>query len=131
MDKLVKEGSLGSILLHSQIITEQELQAALEEQQTSGIRIGEALIKLGIVTQEDIDWALSNQLNIPYVRLKKENIGREAVECVPAELARRYNLMPLFLSGDDLSIAIADPLNQDAIRPWRAQPVVWSLSPLA
>ncbi|GAB7025677.1 GspE/PulE family protein [Geotalea toluenoxydans] len=116
MDKLVKEGSLGSILLHSQIITEQELQAALEEQQTSGIRIGEALIKLGIVTQEDIDWALSNQLNIPYVRLKKENIGREAVECVPAELARRYNLMPLFLSGDDLSIAIADPLNQDAIR---------------
>jgi type II secretory ATPase GspE/PulE/Tfp pilus assembly ATPase PilB-like protein len=116
MDKLVKAESLGSILLRSQIITEQELQSALEEQKTSGVRIGEALIKLGVVTQEDIDWALSNQLNIPYVRLKKENIGREAVTCVPAELARRYNLMPLFLSGEELSIAIADPLNKDAIR---------------
>ncbi|WP_243374278.1 pilus assembly protein PilB [Geotalea sp. SG265] len=116
MDILVKEGSLGSILLRSQIITEQELLSALEEQKASGVRIGEALIKLGIVTQEDIDWALSNQLNIPYVRLKKDNIGSEAVECVPGELARRYNLMPIFLSGNDLSIAMADPLNKEAIR---------------
>lgn len=116
MDKLVKEGSLGSILLRSQIITEDELKAALEEQINSGSRIGEALIGLGVVTQEDIDWALSNQLNIPYVRLKKENIGRMAVERVPASLARRYNLIPLFLTGDDLSIAIADPLNSEAVR---------------
>jgi len=116
MDKVVKEGSLGSILLQSQIITEDELKAALEEQKNSVSRIGEALIKLGVVTQEDIDWALSNQLNIPYVRLKKENIGRMAVERVPASLARRYNLIPLFLTGDDLSIAIADPLNSEAVR---------------
>ena len=72
-------------------------------------------MKLGVVTQEDIDWALSNQLNIPYVRLKKEGIDLAAVERVPATLARRFNLMPLFLAGDELSIAIADPLNKEAI----------------
>ena len=116
MDKVVKGGSIGSILLRSQIITESELEAALAEQRASGSRIGEALIKLGVVTQEDIDWALSNQLNIPYVRLKKENIGSMAVERVPAEVARRYNLIPLFLTGDELSIAIADPLNSEAVR---------------
>jgi hypothetical protein len=76
MDELVKEGSLGSLLLRSQIISEEDLRAALDEQQKCGCRIGEALVKRGVVTQEDIDWALSNQLNIPYVRLKKENIER-------------------------------------------------------
>ena len=115
MDELVKEGSLGSLLLRSQIISEEDLRAALDEQQKCGCRIGEALVKRGVVTQEDIDWALSNQLNIPYVRLKKENIDRAAVERVPATLARRFNLMPLFLAGDELSIAISDPLNKEAI----------------
>ncbi|HBG04124.1 MAG: pilus assembly protein PilB [Geobacteraceae bacterium GWC2_58_44] len=115
MNGLVKEGSIGSILFKSQIITEHELRAALEAQKVSGCRVGEALVRLGVVTQEDIDWALSNQLNIPYVRLKKENVDPAAVALVPGQLARRYNLFPLFLSGSELSVAMADPLNQEAI----------------
>lgn len=115
MNGLVKEGSIGSILFKSQIITEHELRAALEAQKVSGCRVGEALVKLGVVTQEDIDWALANQLNIPYVRLKKENVDPVAVALVPGQLARRYNLFPLFLSGNDLSVAMADPLNREAI----------------
>jgi type IV pilus assembly protein PilB len=115
MDGLVKEGSIGAVLFRSKIITEQELKAALEAQKVSGCRIGEALVHLGVVTQEDIDWALANQLNIPYVRLKKESIDPAAVDRVPAQLARRYSLFPLFLSGNELSVAMADPLNQEAI----------------
>lgn len=115
MNGLVKEGSIGSILFKSQIITEQELRAALEAQKVSGCRVGEALVRLGVVTQEDIDWALANQLNIPYVRLKKENVDPAAVALVPAHLARHYNLFPLFLSGSELSVAMADPLNREAI----------------
>jgi len=115
MNGLVKEGSIGSILFKSQIITEHELRAALEAQKVSGCRVGEALVKLGVVTQEDIDWALANQLNIPYVRLKKENVDPVAVALVPGQLARRYNLFPLFLSGNELSVAMADPLNREAI----------------
>jgi type IV pilus assembly protein PilB len=115
MNGLVKEGSIGAVLFKSQIITEQELKAALEAQQLSGCRVGEALVRLGAVTQEDIDWALANQLNIPYVRLKKENIDSAAVARVPAGLARRFQLFPLFLSGNELSVAMADPLNQEAI----------------
>ena len=115
MNGLVKEGSIGAVLFKSQIITEQELRAALEAQKVSGCRIGEALVRLGVVTQEDIDWALANQLNIPYVRLRKENVDVAAVQRVPAELARRYQLFPLFLSGSELSVAMADPLNTEAI----------------
>jgi type II secretory ATPase GspE/PulE/Tfp pilus assembly ATPase PilB-like protein len=115
MNGLVKEGSIGAVLFKSQIITEQELRAALEAQKVSGVRIGEALVRSGVVTQEDIDWALANQLNIPYVRLKKENIDAAAVARVPGELARRFQLFPVFLAGNELSVAMADPLNQEAI----------------
>jgi len=115
MNGLVKEGSIGAVLFKSQLITEQELEAALEAQKVSGCRIGEALVRQGVVTQEDIDWALANQLNIPYVRLKKESIDDAAVAKVPGELARRYQIFPLFLSGSELSVAMADPLNKEAI----------------
>jgi len=115
MEGLVKEGSLGAILFSSQIITEEDIKAALEEQKASGCRFGEALVKLGVVTQEDIDWALSNQLNIPYVRLKREMIDQESVELIPASMARQYNLIPLLRMGDDLSLALADPLNKRGI----------------
>jgi len=115
MNGLVKEGSIGAVLFKSQIITEQELRAALEAQKVSGCRIGEALVRAGVVTQEDIDWALAHQLNIPYVRLKKENVDPAAVARVPGQLARRYGLFPVFLSGSELSVAMADPLNRQAI----------------
>ena len=107
--------SLGDILTTCQIITSDDIAAALEEQRQSGCRFGEALVKLGIVTQEDIDWALSSQLDIPYIRLKAAMLDPAALRLVPAELARRYNLIPLICAGSELSIAIADPLNKAAI----------------
>jgi hypothetical protein len=115
MTDLVKKGSLGHILTSSQIITESDIASALEEQKRTGGRFGEVLVNLGIVAQEDIDWALSNQLDLPYIRLKKEMIDPEAVALVPAELARAYNFIPLICAGGELNIAIADPLNSAAV----------------
>jgi type II secretory ATPase GspE/PulE/Tfp pilus assembly ATPase PilB-like protein len=111
----VREGTLGAILYNSHIISEADIIAALEEQQRSGCRFGEALVILGIVTQEDIDWALSNQLDIPYIRLKQEMIDPDALRLLPAQLCRIHQLIPLIRAGDELSIAIADPLNKEAV----------------
>jgi len=115
MSEQIKKVCLGDILSASQIISQADITAALEEQVRSGCRIGEALVNLGIVTQEDIDWALSNQLDLPYVRLKKEMIDPEAIRLVPAALARKFNLVPLIKAGNELNIAIADPLNRPAL----------------
>ena len=115
MSELSKKGSLGDILHNSQIITDSDIRSALDEQQHSGCRFGEALVNLGIVTQEDIDWALSNQLDIPYIRLKKEMIDPEAINLVPDMMARAYNFIPLIRAGNELNIAIADPLNRLAV----------------
>jgi len=115
MPEQIKKGSLGEILSACNIINEDDITAALEEQGRSGARFGEALIALGIVTQEDIDWALSNQLDLPYIRLKVDMIDPDAVRLVPAATARKYNLIPLIKAGGELSIAISDPLNKAAI----------------
>jgi type IV pilus assembly protein PilB len=115
MSVQIKKGSLGAILYDCNIITENDITAALEEQGRSGARFGEALISLGIVTQEDIDWALSNQLDLPYIRLKVDMIDPDAVRLVPAATARKFNLIPLIKAGGELSIAISDPLNKAAI----------------
>jgi len=111
----MKKGTLGDILTASQIITSEDVAAALEEQKRSGVRFGEALINLGIVVQEDIDWALSNQLDLPYVRLNRDSIDPDAVRLVSAQLARKYNFIPMIKAGNELNIAISDPLNRPAI----------------
>ena len=115
MSTLIREGSLGSILYGSRIITEEDISSALEEQQRTGLRFGEALVGLGIVQQEDIDWALANQLDIPYVRLRKETVDPDAVRLVPAAVARKFALIPIILIGDELRIAIADPMDVAAV----------------
>src|SRR6185369_3468974 len=115
MTEQVKKGSLGAILSACNIISEADIEAALELQGRSGARLGEALITLGSVTQEDIDWALSNQLDLPYIRLKADMIDPDAVRLVPAATARKFNLIPLIKAGRELSIAISDPLNKAAI----------------
>lgn len=115
MPEKIKKGSLGAILSACNIITEQDILAALEEQGRSGARFGEALITLGIVTQEDIEWALSNQLDLPYIRLKVDMIDPDAVRLVQAATARKFNLIPLIKAGSELNIAISDPLNKAAI----------------
>ncbi len=115
MPEQIKKSSLGAILSACNIITEKDITAALEEQGRSGVRFGEALISLGIVTQEDIDWALSNQLDLPYIRLKADMIDPEAVRLVPAATAKKFNLIPLIKAGGELNIAISDPLNKAAI----------------
>ncbi|MBC7962793.1 MAG: pilus assembly protein PilB [Steroidobacteraceae bacterium] len=115
MAEQIKKGSLGEILLASQIISEADIALALEEQKRTGARFGEALVSLGIVTQEDIDWALSNQLDLPYIRLKSDMIDPEALKLIPAALARKFNLIPLIKAGGELNIAMADPLNKSAI----------------
>lgn len=115
MPEQVKKGSLGEILTACNIITENDIAAALELKGRTGSRLGEALIALGVVTQEDIDWALSNQLDLPYIRLKIDMIDPEAVRLVPAATARKFNLIPLIKAGGELSIAISDPLNKAAI----------------
>ena len=116
MGQWVTEGSLGAILYHARIITEADIEQALAEQRRSGCRFGEALVCLGIVTAEDINWALSHHLDIPYILLNREMLAPDAASLLPERLARRFGAVPVIRTGDELRVALVDPLNREAVR---------------
>lgn len=107
-----KKNMLGSILKEARIIGEKDILRALSEQKKSGLKFGEALIKLGVVSDEDVEWGLANQLDLPFIHLNPENIDPEAVRFVPQAVARRYNIVPYLLLENELTVVIDDPLNE-------------------
>ncbi|MFC1630942.1 GspE/PulE family protein [Candidatus Omnitrophota bacterium] len=106
---------LGEILVKEGIITEEQLQKAIQVQKREGRRIGEVLVKLGLVNEKDIVVTLGKQLNIPYASLAKgllepdPNQGLD--QLVPETFARAHCLIPLSRNLDSLTVALADPLD--------------------
>ena len=106
---------LGDILVMAGILTEQQLAWALDEQQKSYRRLGEILLDAGLVTDDDLADAQALQMDLPHINLKLSPISREVARAVPEPIARTYNLIPVSLSSDKLAVAIANPLDVEAI----------------
>ncbi len=107
---------IGELLVESGLITEAQLQEALEEsKKNTGTRIGSILVKKGYAKEIDISQTLSFQLNIPFVDLSAVAIDPEAIKLVSEKLARKYLLVPLYFEGKALVVAMSDPLNLNAI----------------
>lgn len=111
----LKGKALGAILLQSQIITPEQVEAALAEQRRTGRRFGEVLMDLGIVSAEDVRWGLSQQQAYSFVRVRPEAVDPEAVRAVPADVARRLMVVPFLLVGDELTVVMDDPTNRQAL----------------
>lgn len=107
---------LGEILLDCQVITQAQLDAALADQRRSGRLLGESLLDLGFVSEEDLGWALSAQFNIPYIDLGPDMVDREALAALGPDLMRRHQVLPLVRVGNSLTLAVADPTNRDVAR---------------
>ncbi|HNV72052.1 MAG TPA: hypothetical protein PKO06_20265, partial [Candidatus Ozemobacteraceae bacterium] len=112
---------LGDILLGCNLISQEQLGQALAYQKSKGIKLGQALIEQGIVTEDDIIWALGNQLNISFIHLNPQIINREALKLISAEYARDHKLIPLYQTGTQLSICMVDPLDFDAVETLAAK----------
>lgn len=116
MSGVIIAGSLAEVLFQVGIITENDIRAALDERERTGRRFGEALVNLGIVTAQDIAWALSRQLDIPFIRLNSGLVDRDAALHIPSVLARRHQIVPIIRTGDELRVAMSDPLDHEAIQ---------------
>ncbi len=106
---------LGSLLLEAGLIQEAQLGRALEEHARTHERLGQVLVRLRIVTENDVTRLLSTQLRIPLFDPGKDKVAPEALAIVPAELARKYNVLPLSIDNGNIRVAMADPLNLDAL----------------
>jgi type IV pilus assembly protein PilB len=106
---------LGELLLDRKIISEQQLQRALNIQKEKGGLLGSILVLLSYATEEQIAQALTTQFGFPYLPLKNYEVDEIVVKLVPKNVAVQYNLIAIDKIGNSLTIAMSDPLNFHAI----------------
>jgi len=106
---------IGDILVEKGLITSQQLEEALREQSISGKRVGEIFVEQKLITEEQLIDTISERLSIPKLSLNLMIIDPMVIQRVSVEIARRYNLIPIFEIGNTLTLAMSDPLNIIAI----------------
>jgi MSHA biogenesis protein MshE len=100
---------LGEILLQQGLLTETQLQEALEAQRKSGRKLGRVFVEKAFVSEEQISTALARQLQVPYVNLKQFVIKPEVAARLPETQARRFRAIVLEDGGSFFRVAMADP----------------------
>lgn len=106
---------LGDLLKAAGMIDDAQLQKALEIQKQTKQRLGTVLIDSGIITEQDFIDAMSQQLGIKYVDLTKEHIPTEMARILPKNIAKKHSVVPLRLNKDEIVLAMVDPMNFVAI----------------
>ncbi|HXG91811.1 MAG TPA: type IV-A pilus assembly ATPase PilB [Blastocatellia bacterium] len=106
---------LGESLLKDNLITPQQLKEALDYQRMNGGRLASTLVKLGMLSDEEVTAVLSRQYGVPSVNLELFEVDPAAVALVPQETAERYSVLPLSRVGATLTLAMVDPTNVFAI----------------
>lgn len=108
----VHRKSLGEILVESSVVTEEQIQEALSEQAGERKKIGEILIDKELITEEDMLRALAYQLDLPYYeKLPINDIDPELVQDIPIQFSRDNLVLPVARDDFNVTVAVADPLN--------------------
>jgi MSHA biogenesis protein MshE len=109
MPSAPKRIRLGDLLVEKSMITDAQLQHALQEQKQTGRKLGNQLVELRYVDENALLNLLSTQLQIPFVQLKQFRFDKELVQKLPETSARRYRVMLLREDVDGLLLGMADP----------------------
>ncbi|MDH6025884.1 GspE/PulE family protein [Vibrio splendidus] len=100
---------LGDLLVEEGIITEAQVEQALSAQKSTGRKLGDALIELGFLSEQQMLSFLSQQLAIPLIDLSRAVVDVEAVQLLPEVHARRLRALVIGRQGDTLRVAMSDP----------------------
>ncbi len=107
---------LGQILVESGVLNMAQLKKSIAEQKKTGKRIGEVFVRLGFIGEVDIARTLSVQLGLPYLDISTAVVEPEAVSLISEELAKKHLILPVSMDASALVVAMADPLNLEAIK---------------
>ncbi len=102
---------LPDMLLEQELVTKEQLGECMQIQRSTGQGLPSILVERGYLSEEDLVVTLSEQLGIPHIRVAHYNIPKEVLDEVPESLARQYQMLPVSVTGDVLTLAMADPLN--------------------
>ena len=106
---------LGDILVENRIITNEQLERALEEQKTSKEKLGKLLVRRGYLTEDQLLEVLEFSLGIPRVQIGLMDINPEIVKLLPTTLISKHQVLPLSVNQGRLTLIMADPLNYQAV----------------
>lgn len=102
---------IGQLLVEEKVISKEQLELALIEQRTSKKRLGEVIAELGFASERDILRTLALRLGVEYVDTPLFIVELDVIRLIPEALARRYNIIPVYLRSGTLTIATNDPLD--------------------
>jgi type II secretion system protein E len=102
---------IGQILISKGLINMETLERALLDQEQHKDLLGETLIKLGLITADQFYTVLADQLGVEYVRLKEARIDAAIINEIPAKFACHYELMPIKVENNVITVAMVNPLD--------------------
>ncbi|MUK36792.1 MSHA biogenesis protein MshE [Aliivibrio fischeri] len=100
---------LGDLLVEENIVTEEQIEQALSTQKKTGRKLGATLIQLGFLSEKQMLTFLSQQLGVPLVDLNRAEIDAAAVQLLPEVHARRLRALVLSQQGNTIRVAMSDP----------------------
>ncbi|MFN9798275.1 MAG: GspE/PulE family protein [Gemmatimonas sp.] len=101
---------LGDMLIREGLLTTETLAKALQEQASNpGQRLGLTVVKMGLVPEIEVVRMLARQFRMPAVDLSRFEVDTRLLKLIPAELATKQTVLPLKRDGRQLTVAIADP----------------------
>jgi len=106
---------IGEILLGKGLITQEQLDEALNVQKNTTEQIGRILVDLGHVSERDVLRAQAEQLGIPFLELDQTSVDEDVAKAIPQSVVQRYNAVPIRRSGNRLTVAMSDPSNVFAL----------------
>ncbi|HUP42993.1 MAG TPA: type IV-A pilus assembly ATPase PilB [Thermoanaerobaculia bacterium] len=122
----------GEFLIKSGRISQEQLQEALAIQQDQGGRLGAVLVKLGHIQEPELVELLSRHFGVPSVDLDGVEVDETILKIIPADIARKYTILPVSKAGATVTLAMIDPTNMFAMDDvkfmtgYRVEPVVAS-----
>jgi type IV pilus assembly protein PilB len=102
---------LGELLVKSEQITRDQLKQALQKQKEEGGRLGSNLVKMGVIDEPTLVEFLSKHFKVSAINLSQVEIDEAVVKIIPADVARKYTIMPVSKAGAKVTIAMLDPTN--------------------
>ncbi|HJQ21739.1 MAG TPA: ATPase, T2SS/T4P/T4SS family [Gemmatimonadaceae bacterium] len=106
---------IGDLLIREGLITKEQLEKALQEQRQNGTRVGYNLVKLGFVQEIELTKTLAKQFKMPAVDLSKFEVDPKIAKLIPGEMAIKNLVLPLKRDGRTLTVAMADPTNMGVV----------------
>ncbi len=105
------ERRLGEMLIKDKVITKEDLESAINKQAETRRSLGHVLIDMGLASEWEMAAALGKQLNVPFITLSHYEIDRQVLNALPADIVKKYKIVPVDKTGDTLTIALSDPSN--------------------